>query len=201
VRAAASYWNQTLSADQIATLVHQAECFSDATMYQDRLVVFQHCDGRIHEYFDGAIPNLRLLVVESSGGARRVDTDLLKRPNYTAEEVRQFAECLTRFRLATANNDIEEIAAIAGVSARINQRYHPKQKMQEVERIASASSALGVAVAHSGDIQVILYRPDSLTDPLLRKVRRELEEIGMKCSRTLSTLHEPAEALNACCVG
>jgi uncharacterized protein involved in propanediol utilization len=198
VRAAASHWNRTLHADQIAALAHQAEFYSDATMYEDRLVVFQHCEGRIYESLEGAIPDLRLLIVEPGDGVGKMETDLLARPSYTPEEIRQFTECLARFRNAVAGGDIREIAAIAAISARINQRYHPKQKMREVERIAVATGALGVAVAHSGDIQVLLYSPGLFNDEVLRNAGDELEAVGMKCSQTLSTLGAPRTETMPC---
>jgi uncharacterized protein involved in propanediol utilization len=191
IRAAASYWNCELQPDRIAALAHRAECFSDATMYEDCLVVFQHCEGRIHESLDGDIPILQLLIAELREGSRRIDTDLLARPEYSREEIQQFSQCLSRFRHAAATNDIEEISAIARISARINQRYHPKQKFDELERIAAETDALGVAVAHSGDIQVLLYEPSSLDEQMQRKIGDALEEIEMKCWGVLSTVREP----------
>jgi uncharacterized protein involved in propanediol utilization len=190
IRAAAAYWNRELRPDQIATLAHQAECFSDATMYEDRLVVFQHCEGKLHEYLDGDIPNFQLLVVEPRSDFR-IDTDALTRPDYSAAEICQFSECLSRFRHACAVNDVHEIARIATISARINQRYHPKARMDEVVRIATENDALGIAVAHSGIIQILLFPPAPLGEQVLRKVSIELEEIGMKSSRVLSTRREP----------
>lgn len=190
IRAAASYWSCELQADQIAILAHQAECFSDATMYEDHLVVFQHCDGRIYECLDGAIPNLQLLIVGLKDGGGKIDTDTIKRPDYTGEEIQQFTECLSRFRYAAANNNMQEIARIARISARINQKYHPKPKMDEVEQIATENDALGVAVAHSGDIQILLYPPSSLSEQVLHKVCNELDGIGIKCWRILSTLRD-----------
>jgi uncharacterized protein involved in propanediol utilization len=191
IRAAASHWNCELPPDRIAMLAHQAECFSDATMYEDRLVVFQHCEGRIHENLRGDTPHLQLLIVEASNGSRKVDTDLLARPDYSPEEIRQFSQCLSRFGHATATNDIQQIAAIATISARINERYHPNHKLDELERIAAETGGLGVAVAHSGNIQILLYEPFSLGEPVLRKVSDSLEEIEMKCWGVLSTIREP----------
>jgi|GEM_PF-2379021 uncharacterized protein involved in propanediol utilization len=187
IRAAALFWNCALHADQIAMLAHQAECFSDATIYEDRLVVFQHCEGRIHEHLDGVIPDLQLAIVEPLNDGDRIDTNLLVRPNYTADETQQFAECLSRFRRAYATNDLAEIGAIANISAQINQRYHPKRNRDSVERISSDTQALGVAIAHSGDIQVLLYRPGSLSSHGLRTMNTELEQFGMRCCRVLST--------------
>jgi uncharacterized protein involved in propanediol utilization len=200
IRAAGSHWNCKLRADQIAVLAHQAECFSDATMFENRLVVFQHCEGRVHEYLDGAIPNLRLLIVEPSDGGYKVDTDTLVRPDYTKDEIREFTECLTRFRRAAAANDTHEIADIARISARINQAYHPKQKRDEVERIAADTDALGVAIAHSGDMQILLYLPGSLSEQKLRRVSDELDRVGMRCWQTLSTISEPQTANIPSCV-
>jgi uncharacterized protein involved in propanediol utilization len=197
IRAAAAFWNRELTANQIAMLAHQAECFSDATMYEDRLVIFQHCDGKIHEYLDGDIPNLQLLVVEPGDGAHKVDTDLLTRPVYSEEEIGQFSECLTRFRCAAASSDLQEIASIAQISARINQKYHPKQNLDELERVAAETNALGVAVAHSGDIQVLLYPPSSLSEQALRSVSHKLEEIEMKCWGLLSTVRQQEQPQEA----
>jgi len=197
IRAAASFWNCELPQEQIAMLAHRAECFSDATMVEDRLVVFEHCEGRIHEYLEGAIPNLQLLVVEPKVGRRVIDTDLLVRPKYSEEEIRQFSECLTRIRHAVATNDLREIASIARISARINQKYHPKPKAAEIERIAAESGALGVAIAHSGDIQILLYHPASLDEKALRKVGSQLDEIDMRCWRRLTTVIKPKAVLPA----
>jgi uncharacterized protein involved in propanediol utilization len=190
IRAAASYWDCELQAGRIAMVAHQAECFCDATMYEDRLVVFQHCDGRIYEYLGGEIPNLRLLIVGLKDGGPIIDTDTMTRPDYTAEEIQQFTECLSLLRSAAATNNVQEIARIARISAQINQKYHPKQKMNEVEQIAAENNALGVAVAHSGDIQILLYPPSSLSEQVLHKVCNDLEVVGMKCWRVLSTLRE-----------
>jgi len=197
IRAAALFWNCELPQEQIAMLAHRAECFSDATMVEDRLVVFQHCEGRIHEYLEGAIPNLQLLVVEPKVGRRTIDTDLLVRPKYSEAEIRQFSECLVRFRHAVATNDLREIACIARISARINHKYHPKQRAVEIERIAAESNALGVAVAHSGDIQILLFHPASLDEKVLHEVGSKLEKIDMRCWRRLSTVFKPKAVLPA----
>jgi uncharacterized protein involved in propanediol utilization len=123
-------------------------------------------------------------------GGRKIDTDTLTRPDYTGEEIQQFTECLSRFRHAAASNKVQEIASVARISARINQKYHPKQKMDEVEQIAVENNALGVAVAHSGDTQILLYPPSLLSEQVLYKVSNELDGIGMKCWRILSTLRD-----------
>jgi uncharacterized protein involved in propanediol utilization len=195
IRAAAAYWNRELHADTIASLAHQAECFSDATMYEERLVVFQHCEGKSYEYLNGSIPDFQLLVVES-GTDCSVDTDMLMRPDYSAAEISRFSECLTRFRQACATNDMQEIAHISTISAQINQRYHPKPRMNEVVNIANKHNAMGVAVAHSGSIQILLYAPGSLTAQVLRVVSNELEEIGIKNWQALSTLRESEKIVN-----
>jgi uncharacterized protein involved in propanediol utilization len=186
IRAAALSLGRPLSSHQIARLAHKAEQNSDATMYGSRLVLFRHREGRVHRLLPGNTPPFDLVIVESANGARRVDTDTLQRPRYSPAEVAEFNELFERFRQASATSALAGIAGVAERSADINQRYHPMPGLLETRAIARGFGACGTAIAHSGDIQVILFAPRTLNDDLQLNLERELARAGMVIWRTLT---------------
>ncbi len=195
IRAAARCLNRTLSNHQIAHFVHLAELSSDATMYGSRPVVFRHREGRVHRTLHGTAPPFDLMIVESAQGAFGVDTDAIVRPHYTGAEVAEFNELLERFSLASECSDLAEICYVAERSADINQRYHPLSGLTETRGIARGFGACGTAIAHSGDIRVLLFTPQTLSSDLQIELARDLARADMAVWRVLSDRQHAIEQI------
>ena len=54
------------------------------------------------------------------------------------------------------------IGRVASASARINQRFLPKPKFSEIERIAADTGAVGIQVAHSGTVAGLMFDAQSI---------------------------------------
>lgn len=184
IRTAAHALGRTLSEQQIARLAHRAEQNSDATMFDSHPVVFRHREGIAHRTLARSAPAFDLVIVESVRGARLVETDGLARPRYNQAEIREFDELLERLLRAHASADRQEIGRVSERSADINQRFHPMPGLLQVRAIARSLGAYGTAIAHSGDIQAMLFAPQGLTDELLKEVECELNRIGMQTWRS-----------------
>jgi len=198
IRAAAHSLGRSLRENLVARLAHTAERSSDATMYGSRLMVFRHREGRVHRKLPGVTPPFDLVIVESAQGAHPVDTDRMPRPDYTRAEIAEFSQLLMRFNAAAGRSDLAEIGTIAERSADINQRYHPLPGLLETRAIARAFGALGTAIAHSGDIQVLLFAPNILNAGVQHDLQRELARAGIAVWRAFTRRERLLKSADAC---
>jgi uncharacterized protein involved in propanediol utilization len=197
IRAAASYFGKELAPERIAALAHQAECYSDATMFEEHLTAFDHFEGRVIEILPGDVPELQLAIIEPLLGASRVETDGLSRPSYLPEELHIFSDCLRQMRAALGNSDVQGIAAIAEISAEIDHKYHPKPRRDELLALARKHGALGVACAHSGDIQILLFKPSTLCVKMQERLQADLRRHGFALWKMISTRGAASSVANA----
>jgi len=198
IRVAARAHGRTLSPAQVAWLAHQAEQNSDATMYGAQLVLFRHCEGKVHRELPGSGPRFDRVLVELAAGVRPVETDCLSRPAYTPAEIAEFNNLVARFSCAAQGSDLAGIGAVAERSADINQRYHPISRLLEVRAIARGLGAFGTAIAHSGDLQIMLFPQGALSEDRQSDLRQELARNGMKVWRILT---DRGDGREACCEG
>lgn len=176
IRAVAKSCGGLATAESIARITQQAEGSSDGTMFEDCLVAFLHCEGRVHQYFDGRLPAFRMLIAEPAERNVRVNTDSLRRPDYSSNEIDCFHRLLAQLNAAVKTGDASAIGAVASVSSAINQRYLPKPHYDVVMRTAEQTGALGVAAAHSGTVLVLLYNDNLAADERVFEARRLLRE-------------------------
>lgn len=194
IRAAACVHGGRLSEEQIAGLAHQAEKNSDATMYGRDLVLFCHREGRAHRKLFCRCPSFDLALVEATRGSRSIETDSLQRPAYTSAEIAEFSHLVARFSQAIRLRELETMGAVAERSADINQRYHAMPGLLQVRAIARDLGAYGTAIAHSGDLQIMLFPRGALEEDRKALLQRELSRNGLKLWRTLTETRDAERA-------
>ena len=180
IRAAASHAQQSITAAEIASLAHQAECYSDGTMFEDALVIFDHCNGRAIAAIDAAIPEFDILIAEEIANPTLIHTDEFVRPEYSAEEIRQFASLLSDLQQSLRQQDHQLLGKVAQASAAINQRYMEKPLLKQAEAIVREQGGIGVAIAHSGDVLILLFAHNALTEEMREGLSRKLQDVGLR---------------------
>lgn len=166
-----------LSAPERASLAVQAEIASDPLMF-DRVTLFAHREGRLLEDFETPFPQIAVLGLSTSSDGTGVDT--LKHPpaRYSAEELHWLRGLRTALRNALQSEDVEGIAWVASMSAQINQRHLPVPRFNSLLRLVENTPALGIQVAHSGDIAGLLFPADTAPE-VLAGVRVQLAQLGI----------------------
>lgn len=154
IRAVADAAGATPSARAVARLAVAAETACDPTMFDDRPMLFAHRDGQVLEEFGPALPPLRVLGCLVDGG-RPVDTLTVTR-RYDDADVEEFEHLRARLRRAVGDRDPGLLGAVATVSAR---RHRPGPELELLIGIAAGTGAVGVQVAHSGNVAGLLFDP------------------------------------------
>jgi uncharacterized protein involved in propanediol utilization len=147
---------------EVARLAVRAETASDSLMFEDSTVLFAQREGTVIEDFGYRMPPLRVLGFGSrpSNRGKGVDTLTLPPARYDADETARFAVLRDRLRDAIQMKDTALLGAVATASAEINQRHLPVPGFDRIRDIARTSGAVGVQVAHSGDIAGLLFDRD-----------------------------------------
>jgi uncharacterized protein involved in propanediol utilization len=157
IRAIAAHCETVCSPETIGEIAHQAEQSSDATMFDDCVVAFLHCEGQVLEVLGSALPRMRMLVAQPYGPAELVSTDSLCRPQYSATQMDRFDRLLARLRAGLGTGDASVVGAVATASAEMNQSFLPKPHFDAIASIGLRTHALGVAAAHSGTVLSLLF--------------------------------------------
>jgi uncharacterized protein involved in propanediol utilization len=156
IRAVAYFAGVELPRECIANLAQRAEVACDSTMFDSEVVVFLPRQGALVESFGQRWPALWVEVVDLGGAP--VDTVTAAIPQYSREELRQFARLRDDLRIAFAQQDPAAIARVATASGEIHQRYRPAAEWPTLVRESLSRGAYGVARAHSGTAAAILSR-------------------------------------------
>ena len=151
VRATLRALGRSVSSEGIARLAVAAEGASDATFW-DRPVLFAQRHGHVIEDYKSPLPPLEVLAFETAPGGAGIDTLALPAPRYVEREIRTFEELRTSLRLALERSDARGVAVVATRSALLNQRYLPQPGLEEVAELARRVGAIGIQVAHSGEV-------------------------------------------------
>lgn len=138
----------------IARIAVLAEEASDSVMHLDSTVLFAQREGRIIEVLGPLIPAMG--VVSFTSGPP-VKTSAFKPAGYDWLDVQQFKPLLGQLRYALSQRSVVQIAIVATKSAHINQRFLPKPHFDAAQTIVDKSDALGLQVAHSGNVMGILF--------------------------------------------
>ena len=156
IRAVSRAHGRVLDPRDIARLAIEAEGASDPVMF-DEMVLFAQRQGRVLESFGPWVPPFTVLSIDTDAGAGGVNTLGLGLPAYTDAELAAFEGLLSRARAAFAARDASTIAAIAGESAAINQRFLPMRGFQGIRDLAAEFGAWGVQISHSGTLAGVLF--------------------------------------------
>lgn len=187
IRAVVAALGVSVSPEMIARIAQAAESSIDGTMFDGRLVALLHCEGVVHEYFAGSAPDLLVLVADTPPEGAGIETDSVRRPQYTSEQIELFQTLLRRLRRAVEKQDTREVGAVASASAGLNQAFAPKPHFVHVMRVAEQTSALGVAAAHSGTLLALLYAPGTAGEACIAEARRLLADSGLTTTPLLRT--------------
>ncbi|NTA14006.1 kinase [Agrobacterium tumefaciens] len=139
----------------ICRLAVAAETASDAVIFGAQAVLFAQREGRVIEYLPGEYPPLHVVGFSSprDGG---VDTLEFPPADYDCDEIETFRVLRAAARRAIRTQDANLLGQVATASAHINQRYLPKDNLDEAFAISSEAGGCGVQVAHSGSLIGIL---------------------------------------------
>ncbi|GAB7104239.1 L-threonine kinase BluE [Streptomyces phaeofaciens JCM 4814] len=172
VRAVRDALGAPLTAREAARLAVRAETASDALMFEDTTVLFAQREGTVLEDFGHRLPPLRVLGFGTRPGTLGVDTLALPPPDYDATELARFERLRARLREALRTGDAALVGAVATESALLNQRRLPVPALGTLLGVARSCGALGLQVAHSGDLAGLLLAPGTGTGPARTLLRR-----------------------------
>ncbi len=178
VRATLGALRRSRSPERIASLAVAAEGASDATFWE-RPVLFAQRDGDMIQDYKLPLPPIEVLAFETGDGAG-IDTLALPAPRYRGWEIDRFDELRAALGLALARSDARGVAAVATESARINQRHLSQPRFDEITALAGRAGALGVQVAHSGEVGGLLFARAPSLEWSIRRAHDELASMGLK---------------------
>jgi uncharacterized protein involved in propanediol utilization len=170
-----------LESERTARIAVRAEQASDALMFGERTMLFAQREGVVIEEFAGPLPPLEVLGFGTSQDGSGVDTLAMGPAVYGRSEVAEFAELRTMLREAVAAGDPSGVGRVAWASSRVNQRHLAIPGFAELEALVPACGAVGIQVAHSGDIAGLLFDGrDPDVDSLRNRAERKLSDLGVK---------------------
>lgn len=156
VRAVADSYGTTLSPDTIADIAIRVETASDPLMLDDRPLLFAQREGTVIEVLGDRLPPL-LVVGCLTGGGAPVDTAALPADDYDDGELAVFARLREDIRHAIRRHDPVLLGRVCTRSALLNQRRLPKPELPLLVEVAESTGAVGVQVAHSGNVAGVLF--------------------------------------------
>ncbi|MFJ5280542.1 GHMP kinase [Streptomyces parvulus] len=187
VRAVADAWGVRLPPGTIARLAVRAEGASDPLMLGPGPLLFAHREGRTLEALGPALPPAVVLGCALGGGAP-VDTLALPAPAYDARDLDAYEHLRRMLRRAVADGDPALLGRVGTASARLGQRRLAHAEFPVLTRIADRYGAVGVQVAHSGNVAGVLFDPRvPALDARLRRCARALEREGVTPTRVFTT--------------
>ncbi len=139
----------------VCRLAVAAETASDSIVFGEHAVLFAHREGHVMEFFPGEYPPL-MVVGFISPDDPPVDTLMFTPARYDRSEIESFRVLRGLARKAVLDQDVGLLGRVATASARINQRHLPKRHFDDLLKIGENSNALGVQVAHSGNLMGLL---------------------------------------------
>jgi uncharacterized protein involved in propanediol utilization len=180
IRAVMSATSRSISHADLGHIAVEAETASDPLML-DSAVLFAQRRGHAIQRLGPALPNL-VVVGFGSGSSRAPGVDTLSFPpaRYTAAEIGLFRTLRAAMARACRNTDAVTVGWVATQSAWINQSYLPVPRLDLIHAIADAVGAVGIQVAHSGDIAGLLFAaPDADLESRTAECQARLGELGI----------------------
>jgi uncharacterized protein involved in propanediol utilization len=196
IRAVADYHGVALSREEVGRLAVLAECASDSIMIDDRVVLFAHRDGLVVETFGFRLPPMVVIGCNADPGAQ-VDTLRLQPADYNDDEVAAFKVLRAGLRRAVATEDVGLLGRVATASARINQRFLPKDRLETLLELVLHHGGCGVQVAHSGTVAGLIFdgRQPGL-DHTIRRCLTDLEDLGVVITSLIDVRTEAADQVS-----
>ncbi len=164
-----------------ARLAVRAELASDSLMFGDRAVLFAQREGVLVEEFAAPLPPLSVLGFGTSRDGAGISTLDMRPAAYGPGEVAEFADLRAGLREAVAAQDPAGVGAVAWASSRINQRHLPVPGFADLEALVRRCGAVGIQVAHSGDIAGLMFDGrDPDIDDARDRAERMLGDLGVE---------------------
>lgn len=179
ILAVSDYFEQNLSPEVISRIAVEAEMASDSIMFGESAILFAHREGFVIEDFGACLPPIDVLCFNTDVSDQGVNTLALQPARYSCWEIEKFRVLQSAIRRGIVFQDPYLIGQVASASSRINQRYLPKPKFNNLEKIAQQVEALGLQVAHSGTVAGLIF--DSSDKNIKKKIQNAqklLAEIG-----------------------
>ncbi|MBN9235848.1 GHMP kinase [Mesorhizobium hungaricum] len=149
-----------LGIDAVSTdvmrLAVSAETACDSTFFKDQAVLFAHRDGVVLESFRRPLPPFDFVSIDTTPDVT-VDTLDFAPARYDPLEIETFRPLRSLLRTAINNADARMVGRVATASARLNERFLPKPRLDEIETIGARFGAVGVQVAHSGTVVGLMF--------------------------------------------
>ena len=158
----------------VARIAVKAEGASDPLMWEGgRALLFAQREGRVLEDLGAPLPPMVVVGCLTGGGAPVNTLGLRTRVDRDAAAVHE--RLRTALRAAVAAQDAAEVGRIGTQSALLNQRVLPKPELGTIRGVARLSGAVGVQVAHSGNVAGVLF--DARADGLGARIEDALERL------------------------
>ncbi|MEW6039294.1 MAG: hypothetical protein AB1648_13755 [Pseudomonadota bacterium] len=189
IRAIAHACGRSLAPERIARLAVHAEAASDPLMFDGAALVFAQREGVVVERFDKPLPPMELLSVRDPANGRGIDTLGGAARHYDRRETARCEALLEKLRDGIGRGDAGLIGSVATASARLNQRFVPKPRLDELEALGRHHGAIGIQVAHSGTVMGLLFAPGQR-----EAVREAMRQLTVR-RWNVGASHVPASAL------
>ncbi|MET9553712.1 GHMP kinase [Streptomyces sp. NPDC006645] len=187
IRAVADAHRLRLPPATIARLAVRAERASDPLMLGGRPLLFAQREGRVLEVLGSALPPA-VVVGCVLGGGSPVDTLSLPAPRHGHEDVVAYERLRDLLRRAVADADTALLGRVSTESARRAQHLREQPEFGLLDRIAGRVGAVGVQIAHSGNVAGLLFDPAAPDlRHRLRRCARALKTCGIPVTRTFAT--------------
>jgi uncharacterized protein involved in propanediol utilization len=186
IHAVADGYGAVLRPASVARMAVAAEGASDPVMLGDRPVLFAQREGRVLEDLGEALPALAVVGC-LTGHGRPVDTMRLP-GTVRSRDAAVYERLRAALRAAVADGDAAEVGRVSTESAILNQRVLPKEELGMIRGVARHCEAVGIQVAHSGNVAGVLFDatvPDlsARIDAAVHRLRGE----GLTPTRVFST--------------
>ncbi|MDT0328348.1 GHMP family kinase ATP-binding protein [Nocardiopsis lambiniae] len=189
IRAVCAGFGVDPSPATVARIAVAAEGASDPIMWEGgRALLFAQREGRVLEDLGAPLPPMVVVGCLTGGGAP-VNT-LALRIRVDRREAAVHERLRAALRVALAVGDAAEVGRIGTESAILNQRVLPKPELGTIKDVARLCGAVGVQVAHSGNVAGVLF--DARVDDLGARIDSALERLrgeGLTPTRVFSTPH------------
>lgn len=144
------------ASDDVMQIAVSAETACDSTLFRQQAVLFAHRDGIVMESFRKPLPPIDFISIETTPDVT-VDTLEFEPARYDQLEIETFRPLRSLLRTAIKNADARMLGRVATASSRINQRFLPKPRLNEIEAIGARFDAIGIQVAHSGTVVGLMF--------------------------------------------
>jgi uncharacterized protein involved in propanediol utilization len=187
IRAVCDLLDVAITPHELARLAVAAEVATDPLMF-DEVVLFAQRVGLVIDGLGRRLPQLRVLGFHSASTASGVDTVGQPAIQYSIEERREFTRLRGQLVSAVRDGDAEGLGRVATGSTEICRRYLAVERLDAFMEIAAAVGAVGLQVAHSGDIAGLIF--DGADPGVLRRIGHA-KQLLLQCGVGATWLFSP----------